>query len=134
MFLYRPRSKCIIIFQQEMASEKLYTTFEDFYPFYLSQHSNQLNRRLHIIGTSLSFILFLRAIIFLSLGGFFFGLFVGYAFAWFGHFFIEKNTPATFTYPVYSLMGDFRMVYETLTGKRKFWFSISWFYQILSNL
>jgi hypothetical protein len=43
---------------------------------------------------------------------------VGYAFAWIGHFFFEKNKPATFTYPVWSLMGDFRMFFEIVTGKR----------------
>ncbi len=45
---------------------------------------------------------------------------VGYGFAWAGHFFFEKNKPATFTYPAWSLMGDFRMFGETITGKRAF--------------
>ena len=45
---------------------------------------------------------------------------VGYGFAWVGHFFFEKNKPATFTYPAWSLMGDFKMFGETITGKRPF--------------
>jgi hypothetical protein len=51
----------------------------------------------------------------------FLGIFlVGYGFAWVGHFFFEKNKPAAFKYPIYSFMGDLRMLFETLTGKRKF--------------
>lgn len=45
---------------------------------------------------------------------------IGYGFAWIGHFVFEKNRPATFKYPVYSLMGDFRLWFETVTGRRKF--------------
>ena len=45
---------------------------------------------------------------------------VGYGFAWVGHFFFEKNRPATFKYPLWSLMGDFRLFFETVSGKRKF--------------
>ena len=45
---------------------------------------------------------------------------VGYGFAWMGHFFFEKNRPATFKYPLWSLMGDFRLFFETVSGKRKF--------------
>jgi hypothetical protein len=44
---------------------------------------------------------------------------VGYGFAWVGHFVFEKNTPATFKYPLWSLMGDFRLFFETVTGKRR---------------
>ena len=45
---------------------------------------------------------------------------IGYGFAWVGHFVFEKNTPATFKYPLWSLMGDWRMFFETVSGKRKF--------------
>ena len=45
---------------------------------------------------------------------------IGYGFAWVGHFFFEKNRPATFKYPLWSLMGDWRMFFETVSGRRKF--------------
>jgi hypothetical protein len=87
-----------------------YTTFEQFYPFYLSQHANKINRRLHIIGTLLAIILLIRAIFSGSIGNFLIVPIVGYGFAWVGHFMFEKNKPATFKYPLFSLRGDFRML------------------------
>jgi hypothetical protein len=96
---------------------KEYTTFKSFYPFYLSQHSNPISRKLHYLGTSLVIILFVTLLI----NGQFLGLLLlpvlGYLFAWIGHFFFEKNKPATFTYPGYSLMADFLMLFEALTGR-----------------
>lgn len=86
----------------------------------MSQHSNQTNRRLHVIGTLLAIIFLIRAIISLTVGSFLVIPIIGYGFAWFGHFLFEKNKPATFKYPRFSLMGDFKLLYETLTGKRKF--------------
>lgn len=97
-----------------------YKTFQDFYPFYLSQHSNQTNRRLHIVGTMLALVFLLRTILFFSLGNLLCVPLVGYGLAWIGHFFFEKNKPATFKYPLFSLQGDIRMLKETLTGKLKF--------------
>lgn len=87
-----------------------YKTFEAFYPFYLSQHANQTNRRLHVIGTLLSLIMIIRTIFAFSIGNLISIPLVGYGFAWIGHFMFEKNKPATFKYPRYSLMGDFRML------------------------
>lgn len=87
-----------------------YTTFEQFYPFYLSQHANKINRRLHIIGTLLAIVLLIRAIFSGSIGNFLIVPIVGYGFAWVGHFMFEKNKPATFKYPLFSLRGDFRML------------------------
>lgn len=97
-----------------------YQTFEQFYPFYLSQHSNQTNRRLHIIGTTLAIILLVRLLLSFSLVNFLAVPLVGYGFAWVGHFVFEKNKPATFKYPTWSLMGDFRMFKEIVTGQRRF--------------
>ncbi|AZS20184.1 MULTISPECIES: Mpo1-like protein [unclassified Caulobacter] len=94
-------------------------SFAAFYPFYISEHAHPVSRRLHVVGTSL-------VIVFLVLGlGLDWRFFVaapltGYGFAWVGHFVFEKNRPATFKYPVYSLMGDFRLWFETVTGRRKF--------------
>jgi hypothetical protein len=94
-----------------------YRTFSDFYPFYMGEHSDRTSRRLHVVGTGL------------SLAALAFGLVkdqrallmapvLGYGFAWLGHFRFEKNKPATFQYPLYSLMGDFRLFFETVTGRR----------------
>lgn len=98
-----------------------YKTFEQFYPFYLSQHANQTNRRLHVIGTLLAFIMLIRTILNFTLGNFILIPIVGYGFAWIGHFFFENNKPATFKYPLFSFRGDLRMLKETLMGQRKFW-------------
>ena len=94
-----------------------YTSFEAFWPFYLSQHSNRTNRGLHLFGTSLAWV----AAIGLCLRGA--GawaplcLVPAYALAWVGHFVIEKNRPATFTYPAWSFRGDHRMLRLFLLGR-----------------
>lgn len=94
-----------------------FKTFEDFYPFYLGEHSNIQNRRLHFIGTS--FVIAAVAATVVTGNWWLFALVpvLGYGFAWYGHFIIEKNRPATFKHPFYSLMGDFRMFWDILTGK-----------------
>ncbi len=99
-----------------------YQTFEEFYPFYLSQHSNLTCRRLHVIGTSLAILQLIRCLLIgFTLVQFLLVFVIGYGFAWVGHFVFEKNRPATFKYPLFSLQGDFKLLYETYTGKRKFW-------------
>lgn len=94
-----------------------YESFKDFYPFYLSQHQNPTSRRLHVIGTSLTIILLFSILV----TGFWYLLLLlpicGYGFAWVGHFFFEKNKPATFTYPAWSLLGDFVMLKDVVTRK-----------------
>jgi hypothetical protein len=96
-----------------------YRRFGDFYPFYLSEHRHRVSRRLHVLGTGL---VIFTAILALASGRYrFLWLLpvVGYGFAWVGHFFFEKNRPATFKYPLYSLAGDFVMFKDVLTGKIK---------------
>jgi len=99
---------------------KRYATFRDFYPFYLSEHANRINRRLHFVGTSTSLACVLAAVV----GGrpwlVLLALVIGYAFAWVGHFKFEKNRPATFTYPIYSFMGDWVMWKDILTRRMRF--------------
>ena len=96
---------------------KKYNTFGEFYPFYLSQHQNSICRLLHFIGTSIVILLLIfyvntaTDLIFIPL--------IGYGLAWVGHFFFEKNKPATFQYPLYSLMGDFVMFWDILVRKEK---------------
>jgi hypothetical protein len=88
-----------------------------FYPFYLSQHQVRWNRRLHFVGTTTVLLLAATALA-LGNGWLLFGLpLAGYGFAWAGHFFFEKNRPATFTHPLYSLMCDFRMYWDIWRGR-----------------
>ncbi|MCG7532473.1 DUF962 domain-containing protein [Psychrobium sp. MM17-31] len=95
--------------------EQRYQSFSEFYPFYLSQHQHPTCRRLHFIGSALilivlGYILYSQHFIWLiSLP------IIGYGFAWVGHFAFEKNRPATFTYPLWSLMGDWKMFWQILT-------------------
>jgi len=94
-----------------------FNSFQEFYPFYLSQHADLVCRRLHVLG-SLLVLLALAAV--LVLGQWRYLLLVpllGYGFAWVGHFVFEKNKPATFSHPIYSFMGDWVMLYQVLTGK-----------------
>jgi hypothetical protein len=100
-----------------MATEKLYRTFWEFYPYYLTEHARPINRVLHFIGTSLVIGCFIGGIV-LQKGWLFFVLpFCGYGFAWVGHFILEKNRPATFIYPLYSLGSDFVMFFHIITGQ-----------------
>jgi hypothetical protein len=84
-------------------------SFSEFWPYYVSEHSHALNRALHFIGTSLTLVLLVvglttqRWLLLAAMP------LAGYGFAWVGHFFVEKNRPATFTYPVWSFMADFVM-------------------------
>ena len=92
-------------------------TFEDFWPFYVSQHRRPGTRVLNFIGTTLALLLLARGI---SLGNPAFvlwALVAGYGFAWVGHYFIEKNRPATFAYPLWSFLGDVRMYGLMWRGK-----------------
>ena len=97
-----------------------YASFADFYPHYLRAHQNRTNRRLHFFGTTLV-ILLLVAIV--TTGTFTWLIAVpvaGYGPAWVGHFYFERNRPATFSQPLYSLIGDFRMYADTWMGKIRF--------------
>jgi hypothetical protein len=102
-----------------MSAKKKYTSFWSFYPYYLTEHSNPKNRGLHFIGTGLILVLFIAGIIFQNWNLIAAIPFCGYGFAWVGHFFIEKNRPATFTHPLYSLGSDFVMFWHILTGQLK---------------
>ncbi len=97
-----------------------FANFKEFYPFYLEEHSNRVSRRLHFIGTWLVLLVALAAL--LTANGWWLLLMplVGYGFAWVGHFFFERNRPATFKHPFYSLAGDFVMWKDILTGKIRF--------------
>lgn len=96
---------------------KHYANFADFYPFYLSEHSRLACRRLHFIGTSLVIGCLLAAAIMRNPWWLLGAPVCGYAFAWLGHFFFEHNRPATFSHPLYSLIGDFAMYRDMLIGR-----------------
>lgn len=84
-------------------------SFEEFWPFYVRQHLSPLNRALHFVGTTLAVVTAVQAIRKRRPLGLLVAPLLGYGPAWVGHFFVENNKPATFTYPLWSLRGDFRM-------------------------
>lgn len=96
-----------------------YKSFKDFYPFYLSEHDNKYTKLLHFIGTTITIYLFIRFFMTFDFMFLLYALLAGYGFAWIGHFFIEHNKPATFKYPLWSLIGDYKMYFEILQGKHK---------------
>ena len=92
-------------------------SYAEFWPFYVREHSKRLTRLLHLFGTTLGVGLL---VYFVATGRwYFFPVFfvVGYAFAWFAHFVVEKNRPATFKYPFWSFISDFKMIWYMLTGR-----------------
>jgi hypothetical protein len=91
-----------------------FKTFSEFYPFYLSEHANTVSRRLHFVGTSIAAALIVAAIISQKWWLLWLALMQGYMFAWVGHFFFEHNKPATFRYPLFSFMGDWRLWWDVL--------------------
>ena len=97
-----------------------FASFREFYPYYLGEHRDRACRRLHFVGTSFALGFIVLAMMKGSGWWLLAALLSGYAFAWIGHFFFEKNKPATFKYPLWSLMGDFRLFFETVTGRRRF--------------
>ena len=100
-----------------MAKPPVFHTFREFWPFYVGEHANATNRVLHFCGTTL--VLTFAALAIALRKPWLLALMPvgGYGFAWVGHFIVEKNRPATFTYPLWSLAGDFLMYWKTLTGQ-----------------
>lgn len=98
-------------------AERSITSFRDFWPYYLREHARPATRALHYAGTTLVVGIALYALVtgcWLLLAAL---PVAGYGFAWVAHFMVEKNRPATFTYPLWSLAGDFRMWWMWLTGR-----------------
>ncbi len=92
-------------------------SYDDFYIFYLKEHKNPINRLLHVIGTTIVLALVLTTLLHQNPYWLIFVPLTGYGFAWIGHFFFEKNQPATFKYPWWSLKSDFKMYFDILNGK-----------------
>ena len=101
------------------ADPKAFKSFSEFYPFYLTEHSNRTCRRLHFVGTSLSLVCLTMLIATGKPQYLLYGLLCGYGFAWVGHFGFEKNRPASFKRPLYSFMGDWAMYRDVWLGKVK---------------
>lgn len=94
-----------------------FSSFRQFYPYYLQEHRNTVCRRLHFIG-SWGVLACLAMALWQRSGGWLLAaLLCGYGFAWVGHFFFEKNRPATFSHPFYSFVGDWAMFIDILRGR-----------------
>lgn len=98
-----------------MAADARIESFEEFWPFYLGEHRNPLNRALHFVGTSTALATLAFGALTLNPLAIPAAAVAGYGPAWIGHFFIEKNKPASFTYPLWSFRGDFKMYWMILT-------------------
>src|SRR6185295_6210278 len=99
-------------------SNERYKSFSEFWPFYVSEHSRTATRWLHLIGTTAGIAL---VIYFIASGRwwlFLLGFIPGYGCAWLAHFLVEKNKPATFEYPLWSFMGDYKMIAWMLMGRK----------------
>lgn len=94
-----------------------FKNFAEFYPFYLSQHQNIVCRRWHFAGSSIGLLCVLLALLTQHWRFILVGIILGYACAWIGHFYHEKNKPATFSHPWYSFLGDWQMFIDILRGK-----------------
>jgi hypothetical protein len=95
-------------------------TFAEFYPYYLGEHQNRTCRRLHFLGSVLALAFAVKTVYTGNVYWIIAALLSGYAFAWIGHFFFERNKPATFKHPFFSFLGDWVMFKDILTGKIKF--------------
>ena len=98
------------------SSNRRLETFEDFWPYYLNEHAKPRTRALHYLGTGLATLAAAAFVVTVNPWLLLVMVVAGYAPAWTAHFFIEKNRPATFSYPIWSLAGDFRMTFSWLTG------------------
>lgn len=106
-----------IVFQ--VTAMSTFASFREFYPYYLNEHSDRQCRRMHFVGSTLVLAVIVLVIVTGHAVWLWLAPVAGYGFAWIGHYVFEKNRPATFTHPLYSLMGDWVMYWQILQGKVK---------------
>jgi hypothetical protein len=94
-----------------------YTSFAQFYPYYLTQHADRRCRRAHFLGTSSAIAALVQYVDSMNPWWLLVAPATGYGGAWIGHFLFEKNRPATFEQPLYALRADWVMYWQMLTGK-----------------
>lgn len=94
-----------------------FASFREFYPYYLSEHANRSCRRLHFVGSTGALVALAAGVLSLNAWWLLGGLLFGYGCAWVGHFFFEKNRPATFKFPVYSFAADWVMYADMWRGR-----------------
>lgn len=93
------------------------TRYSEFWPYYLREHAKPGTRGMHYLGTGLASALLVATLVTGRLWLVPFALLAGYGPAWIAHFFVEKNRPATFKYPLWSLASDYRMAFIWVTGQ-----------------
>ena len=99
------------------AATKRFRSFAEFYPFYLAEHANRTSRRLHFIGSTGVLVCIVVGLASANAWWYLAAAVCGYGFAWVGHFFFERNRPATFRHPIYSFIGDWAMYRDVLRGR-----------------
>ncbi len=102
-------------------SDHQFNSYDEFFAFYVQQHSCLSNRLMHAVGTTLGIIVAIAAFAFGHPWYALLWLPVAYGFAWAGHFLLEKNVPATFGHPLWSFISDFRMLFLMITGRLTPW-------------
>jgi hypothetical protein len=103
--------------RSEPGDGRRFASFDAFWPFYLGEHAQPTTRAIHVAGTWTAVALLLWAVLAGPLWLALLAPVVGYACAWVSHMAVERNRPATFTYPLWSLRGDLRMAWLAATGR-----------------
>ncbi|MCW8084518.1 DUF962 domain-containing protein [Sabulicella glaciei] len=97
--------------------EDRFRSFAEFWPFYLREHARAATRAVHVVGTWVALAVLVVGIVNGPWWLVLLAPVIGYGCAWVSHFFIERNRPATFTYPTWSLLGDLRLAWLAATGR-----------------
>lgn len=101
---------------KEPMTDQRFRSFREFWPYYLREHSKEETRALHFAGTTVAMVSITAGVLSRRLALIPAGVVMGYGMAWIGHFFIEKNRPATFKYPLWSFQGDMKMWSMIIAG------------------